>query len=388
MLVDWLGTRVGRGFWAPLLAAGGEVRVFNPPQLDAPFGWLSRDHRKALVIDDRVAFITGVCLSARWEGDAARGIAPWRDTGVALEGPAVSAVADAFEQTWAHVGPALAARPAAAPDAAGDVAVRVLASEPAGAGVFRLDQVIAGLAQETLFLTDAYFVGLAPYVQGLRAAALDGVDVRLLVPGTSDVRVIPLLSRAGYRPLLEAGVRIFEWDGPMLHAKTAVADGRWARVGSTNLNLASWVGNWELDLVVEDATFAAEMETMHEADLLHATEIVLDGQRVRSRMRRPARLTPAAVRGSARVAAVGALRVGATIGAAISRRRTLEPAEARVAALAGAMLLAVSVIALLWPVVLALPLAVVTGWVAISLFVQGWRLRLRGRAARDTRTTR
>jgi cardiolipin synthase len=225
-------------------------------------------------------------------------------------------------------------------------------------------------------------------VQGLRAAALDGVDVRLLVPGTSDVRVIPLLSRAGYRPLLEAGVRIFEWDGPMLHAKTAVADGRWARVGSTNLNLASWVGNWELDLVVEDATFAAELEAMHEDDRAHATEVVLDGQRVRSRASRRPRLTPAAVRGSARVAAVGALRVGATIGAAISRRRTLEPAEARVAALAGVLLLAVSMVAILWPVVLALPLAVLSGWVAISLFVQGWRLRLRGRTARDARTTR
>ena len=90
-------------------------------------------------------------------------------------------------------------------------------------------------------------------MQALRAAARDGVDVRLLVPGRgSDIALMQAISRAGYRPLLEAGVRVFEWNGPMLHAKTAVADARWARVGSTNLNLASWIGNRELDVVIED----------------------------------------------------------------------------------------------------------------------------------------
>ncbi len=86
-------------------------------------------------------------------------------------------------------------------------------------------------------------MGVAAYVQALRAAARDGVDVRLLVPGASDLPVVSRLSRAGYRPLLEAGVRVFEWNGSMLHAKTAVADGQGARVGSSKLNGASWLGN-------------------------------------------------------------------------------------------------------------------------------------------------
>ena len=104
-------------------------------------------------------------------------------------------------------------------------------------------------------------------MQSLSAAARDGVDVRLLVPGASDIWVLRGLSRAGYRPLLEGGVRVYEWNGPMLHAKTAVADGRWAHVGSTNLNLQSWIGNWELDVAVEDEGFAGQMEGMYLDDL-------------------------------------------------------------------------------------------------------------------------
>ena len=118
-----------------------------------------------------------------------------------------------------------------------------------------------------LWLTDAYYGGTAPYVNALRAAARDGVDVRLLVPGASDIPLVRLFSRAGYRPLLEGGIRVYEWNGSMIHAKTAVADGRWARVGSTNLNVASWLGNRELDVIVEHEPFAREMEEMFLRDL-------------------------------------------------------------------------------------------------------------------------
>ena len=93
-----------------------------------------------------------------------------------------------------------------------------------------------------LWLTDAYFVGVA-YVQALCSRPRRPAHVRLLVPGGTDMPVVSRCREAGYRPLLEAGVRVFEWNGPMLHAKTAVVDGLWARVGSTNLNLQSWMGN-------------------------------------------------------------------------------------------------------------------------------------------------
>ena len=156
------------------------------------------------------------------------------------------------------------------------MSMRVVASIPATAGMIRSDELIAALARKRLWLTDAYYAGTTSFVQALKAAAKDGVDVRLLVPNATDVPMVKIFSRAGYRPLLEAGVRVFEWNGTMLHAKTAVADGKWARVGSTNLNIASWFGNCELDAVIEDESFAHQMEDMYLDDLTKATEIVLD----------------------------------------------------------------------------------------------------------------
>jgi cardiolipin synthase len=121
----------------------------------------------------------------------------------------------------------------------GTTALRVVASVPETAGLLPVNELVAALAKTRLWLTDAYFVGSTAYVQALRAAAKDGVDVRLLVPNATDIPLLKPLSRAGYRPLLQAGVRVFEWNGPMIHAKTSVADGRWARVGSTNLNIVA-----------------------------------------------------------------------------------------------------------------------------------------------------
>src|SRR6185369_1636904 len=188
--------------------------------------------------------------------------------------------------------------------------------------------LVSAISRERLWLTDAYFAGTTAYVQSLRAAARDGVDVRLLVPGGTDIPWLRPLSRAGYRPLLDAGVRVFEWNGTMLHAKTAVADGRWARVGSTNLNIASWLGNCELDAVIEDAEFARQMEEQYLADLSNATEIVLDARSRISAPGEPRRRTPAATSGggSSGRAAAGAVRIGNAVGAAFSSRRVLQPA--------------------------------------------------------------
>ena len=166
---------------------------------------------------------------------------------------------------------------------AGDVALRIIASVPNVGGMYRLDQLIATFAQRSIWLADAYFVGTTSYVQALCAAARSGVDVRLLLPGTNDIPVIRALSRAGLRPLLESGVRVFEWNGSMMHAKTAVVDSCWARVGSTNLNLASWLNNRELDVIVEDERFAKLMEQSYLDDLWGSTEIVLQKRQPRPR---------------------------------------------------------------------------------------------------------
>jgi cardiolipin synthase len=193
------------------------------------------------------------------------------------------------------------------------------------------------------------------------------------------------LSRSGYRPLLESGVRVYEWNGPMIHAKTAVADGQWARIGSTNLNPASWVNNWELDVVIEDARIGEEMEQMFLDDLENATEMVLTVESRLAPASKPERrhslhrLRERIGGGSSSRAAAGAIQIGRTVGAAITNRRPLGPAEARIMGASGLLLLAASVIAVLWPRVVSWPLAVIGVWVAVSAFIRAFHLRREGK---------
>jgi cardiolipin synthase len=383
VLYDWMGGfgKTSRRFWDRLRAGGVEVRCHNPPALSSPLGWLSRDHRKMLGVDGHVAFVTGLCVGRAWVGDPTRGVQPWRDTGVEVRGPAVRLVEEAFGHMWALWGEPLPADEAAVPDlgAQGEIMVRIVATVPSVAGLLRMDQLVAALARERLWLTDAYYAGTTFYVQALRAAARDGVDVRLLVPNGTDIPLLRPLSRAGYRPLLEAGVRVFEWNGPMLHAKTAVADGRWARVGSTNLNIASWLGNYELDVAVEDESFGSLMEAMYLDDLSNATEVVLHGRRMSAPAIRPGEGARPDQTGSAGRATAGLLRVGSTVGAAITDHRELGPVEARVMIVVAGLLLALGVLSIAFPRILAYPLAAAFLWVGTALLFRGYRLRRKAR---------
>src|SRR5690606_8542880 len=117
------------------------------------------------------------------------------------------------------------------------------------------------------------FVTPPAMTEAFASAARDGVDVRIIVPAYNNWPVVGGFSRAGYRPLLQAGVRLFEWEGPMIHAKTAVADGVWSRVGSSNLNLASLLGNWELDLAILDRSVAGVMEDLFIRDMQSSVEL-------------------------------------------------------------------------------------------------------------------
>jgi cardiolipin synthase len=379
LIYDWLGTLFPGNLFAPLVAAGGEVRCFNAPRLDSPLGWLARDHRKMIAIDGEVAFVTGLCVERRWTGDPARDLPPWRDTGVEVRGPAVAEIERAFKQVWDAIGPRPLDESEMTPldrvTPAGDLTVMVLATEPTRSGAYRLDQFMATVARQTLWLTDAYYVGTPNYVDALRSAARDGVDVRLLVPGTSDLPLTQGFSRAGYRPLLEAGVRVFEWNGPMLHAKTAVADCRWSRVGSSNLNLASWLANYELDLAVYDAGFGRQMEDMYLGDLERATEIVLAARyRVRPRTTGAAP-HPRHMRGRASRAAASVLRIGNTVTAALTNRRVLGASEAGMMAKFGAGLLVLAVIGVVWPEAIAIPFGILAGWIGFALLIRARRLR-------------
>jgi cardiolipin synthase len=380
VVYDWLGSTKFRRPWEPLRAAGAEIRCFNPPSVESPLAWLTRDHRKSIVVDGEIAYVSGLCVSSVWEGNRAKRLQPWRDTGVELRGESVADIEAAFAQVWrACAGGPLTLR-APTPHTTGEVRVRVIAGVPNSASTYRTDLLVASLAREHLWLTDAYFVGTSAYTQALRAAASDGVDVRLLVPGASDVPAVSPLSRAGYRALLEGGVRVFEWNGTMLHAKTAVADCRWSRVGSTNLNLVSWMSNYELDVAIEDRAFSEAMAAQYERDLEQATEVVLT-RRNRVRRTEPRAADPVAegtarraVSGSAGRAAAGAVSVGSALGAALTNRRTLGPAEAGLLTVVAVFTIFTAVLSAWFPRILAWPVAVLCGWLGVSWLWKAWTL--------------
>src|SRR5262245_30356775 len=175
LIYDWMGAfnATSNGFWRRLRRAGIEARCFNPPRFDSPFGWLGRDHRKMLSIDGRVGFVSGLCVGLMWVGDTRVGIEPWRDTGIEVKGPAVTELERAFAQMWAACGPRVASEefpdsmapmgPVPPIQEAGDVALRIVASQPNLAGMYRLDQMIGGAARERLWLEVASFGGSRPF---------------------------------------------------------------------------------------------------------------------------------------------------------------------------------------------------------------------------------
>ena len=393
ILYDWVGCfKTSEAFWLKLRNAGAEVRHFNPIRWDNPIGWLSRDHRKVIVVDGRTAFVTGLCIGRMWEGYPDKGIAPWRDTGIEICGPGVADVENAFSEIWAVAGTPLL--PEEIPDrekmeAEGDINLRVIATVPNAAGLYRVDNLVAALARKSLWLSDAYFVGISSYIQALRSAAMDGVDVRLLVPGATDLPVLRAISRSGYEPLLQAGIRVFEWNGPMMHAKTAVADGTWARVGSTNLNIASWIGNYELDIAVEDTGFAGAMEEMFLSDLENSTEIVLSNRNRVTLTRKKPRIPYRHRRlsGSPGRTGSGALRAGFTIGAALTEHRLLGHAEAKITGVAGILLLILALIGLFFPLAVTIPLGIFCGWISLTLLIRTYRL-LTDKGENDGKTSR
>lgn len=374
VIYDWFGCGVGPalGLFTPLVRAGGRVRVFNPPALGNALGWLRRNHRKLITVDRRVAFVSGLCIGQDWVGRPERKREPWRDTGLEIVGPAVASAEASFAESWQLAGGSPIDGAADAADAAGPVNLRLIPTEPFTGNMLRLDLLVTAVARKSLWLTDAYFIGTGPYIEALTRAARDGVDVRMLLPRDSDVGWTVPVARSLYRPLLEAGVRIYEWTGTMVHAKTAVADGRWARVGSTNLNLNSWIGNWEMDVAIEDAGVAQTLADHFEEDLERSVEVVLKrSTRGDDTVRRPgphARKT----RTSRRVART-VTGVGRSIGAAVTGNRALENYEVTpILAVAGALAV-LAIVGLFAPRLLAWPVALLAGWLAMSFLADAWQ---------------
>jgi len=290
VLYDGFGSMgTHRRFWRELRRAGAEVRVFGPLLTSGLFQLLSRDHRKLLVVDGREAMMGGLCIGDEWAGDPERGRLPWRDTMLSVCGPAVAVLEGSFARVWATMGaplPSDALVPASEP--CGTSALRVVDGVPAQSRAYRAVQMLAAAARERLWITDAYLVAPPPLYAALVDAAKSGVDVRMILPGTSDLPVVRTFSRIGYRDLLRAGVRIFEYRGPMIHAKTLVADREWARVGSTNLNVSSLLGNYELDIIAECDSLTEALAAQFRHDAAQSREIALVERR-----RFPARIVRA-----------------------------------------------------------------------------------------------
>lgn len=371
VLYDWFGCWMGPylGLFSPLIKAGGEVRACNPPRLSAALGWTRRNHRKYISIDGRVTYISGLCMGRMWAGQPDKGLEPWRDTGVEIIGPATAEGERGFAESWSLFGGGVEPVEFSDPGTiapAGDVNLRLVYTEPFTASMFRVDLLVAAMARKRLWVSDAYFIGHGPYVLALQAAARDGVDVRLLVPQGSDVGWTVPVTRTLYRTLLDSGVRIFEWNGSMMHAKTAVADSQWSRIGSTNLNLNSWVGNWELDVAMEDAGVAAIMERHYEEDLERSREILADSPgRERVVVRGPGR-----TRRVARRALRAATGMSHSISAAVMGSRQLEAWEVSPLMTIGLVLLASAAAGIWKPSILAWPLVFLCLWIGVSFVAQ------------------
>jgi cardiolipin synthase len=237
----------------------------------------NRNHRRILVVDGRVGFTGGSGLSRKWMGNG-RTPDHWRDTDVRITGPAVAWMQAAFVENWVEAaGEALggdAYFPRAQP-ARGSVAVQVVRSSPEGGSYSIYNTLLIALnaARASVRITNPYFLLDDAMTKAVLERVRRGVTVEVLVPGTIDHAFVRQASRATWGPLLEAGVKIYEYQPALLHAKTMVIDGRWATVGSTNLDPRSFALSQELNVIVYDRAVARQLEETFAADVAHARRI-------------------------------------------------------------------------------------------------------------------
>jgi cardiolipin synthase len=323
-------------------------------------------------VDGEYASTGGVCIADGWLVTSPKTGLPYRDTAVRVRGPVVADVNRAFTSLWGELVEELPDEECPDPGdmpAAGETAARLVVQEPRRMRTLRMLELLTAGVQERLWVTDPYFLSMPILTQSLMATARDGVDVRILTPATVDIAWIGRASRAGYGQFLEAGVRIFEYGGPMIHAKTLVADGWLSKVGSTNLNFSSLAANWEIDLLVEDEDLARQMEYLFEDDISNSREVRLEGsgQRTRVMPDRPVDTSDSRAR-------AGVIGSGTGSGATISRVGTtlvqkgaapLQTHEHAIAAAASCALLGMSLLGARFPRLVAWPL------VAIGAFLGG-----------------
>jgi cardiolipin synthase len=287
----WGTSDTSSALFARLRAGGVQVLEYNPlaPNTRTGIDVNDRDHRKLLCVDGRIAITGGVNISrvylnapnpaASDPNDDA-----WRDTDVRITGPVVAQFEHYFMETWRlQKGPPIPDPPAAPGPIAGGMRVQAIDGAPDNGRplIYRTLLAAITLAQTSVHLTTGFFVPTPDLLQSLITAAKRGVDVQIIVPArtTSDASVAA--GRARYGDLLEAGVKIHEFEGRVLHAKTAVIDGAWSAVGSSNLDWRSTVWNNEIDAIILSADFGQQMEALFTADIAASRTVTLEAWRDR-----------------------------------------------------------------------------------------------------------
>jgi cardiolipin synthase len=262
-------------------AAGVEVRFFNPIspwRVSNVLSWYFRDHRKIIVVDGKIGHVGGVCIEDI--------MADWRDTQLRIEDPAVMEMEEAFERMWSYV--AMGGKRNFPKPASKSNDFSFLTNSPRLRQRFvywALINIIRG-ATSHVYLTSPYFIPDPRFFRALRAAPRRGVDVRLLVSGPSDHPFVDIASNSYYQRAFRAGIRIFRYESRRLHAKTAVVDGRWATVGTTNLDNLSLLFNYEGNITTTNDKMISELSDQFHEDLKHAHEVSRKEWRQRPRLQK------------------------------------------------------------------------------------------------------
>lgn len=286
LMYDSLGSLSTRPeFFQQLRQAGINVCEFNPvhPLRGNPLTLNNRDHRKILIVDGELGYTGGINISSVYSSSTSvrkkrSGTPqPWRDTQIEVRGPAVKAFQELFIGSWERQGCETLAQKKYFPGAErrGDTVLRILGSTPADDINVIYVELLSAIthAEKSIFITSAYFVPDRQTVDALKNAVKRGVDVQLVLAGVSDVWIALYAGRSYYDELLAAGVRIFERKDALLHAKTAVIDGVWSTVGSSNIDFRSFLHNDEVNAIVLGKEFARQMEAMFADDVAAAVSI-------------------------------------------------------------------------------------------------------------------
>jgi cardiolipin synthase A/B len=302
VLLDAVGAaKMERRLVELLQRAGAEVAWFRPPKWYTLHKLNNRTHRKILVVDGTVGFTGGVGIAEEWTGNG-EDPGHWRDTHVRVEGPAARDLLGGFLDNWAEATQSILSGRDHLPDVRGfedgiQVQVTRSTAEKGSTDAEHLFYAAIACARERIWVTTSYFAPRRAFLEALCAASARGVDVRVVTNGPHiDKEVVRQAGRHIYERMLACGVRIFEYQRTMLHAKVLIVDANWATVGSVNFDNRSFALNDELNLSVRDRAVVVELERHFLADVDDAVELDLAAWRARPAVVRAGELASAAVR--------------------------------------------------------------------------------------------